>query len=544
MAIPVSVGRMNFSRRGFIAGVTGVGMGSALVAGLYVKYKAPSREPDEEPEPEVVAPTLDESLLAQRLIGIWDFRLPSAIFPELHDDGEAWKLLLDVGPGGRALRGFLGKPPFNGAGFLLFAELNSGKWPTLRWKLTDGRGVAFECTAIFDEIWNGWGTGGGGATLSGELRRSGAQPGHSAAHAKFLAKRQPWIEAHQRLPYAPEFHALLISPGYRLFHQLWHAVRDKWHTLGEDRRQDLRALDWQPGSAESEREARGKLRHRNGSGEDFLFMHRHMLKYARSFQAFPSWKSLPLPRPVLDYNRQAFADYLDNADGFSVPPAWEAEDDADFNAWLKNVKSSEGYFGNFQLWEAQYQNPDYLSTLCLGELGSRIELGVHDWLHMRWAAVCRDPNSGRPFPYDRHPIDFSERWFRAENDYLADPFSSHVNPVFWYFHGWIDDRIEDWFLAHERAHPGEVVRATVNGVPWFAPGRWVRVAAPWLGPKQAGCGAWMRDNGGASRQYDTETMKLALRIVFSDEDESSRLHKRVPRRPWYGRHLTPGASGI
>ena len=64
------------------------------------------------------------------------------------------------------------------------------------------------------------------------------------------------------------------------------------------------------------------------------------------------------------------------------------------------------------------------------------------------------------------------RWFEAENDFLGDPFSSHVNPVFWHFHGWIDDRIEDWFRAHERVHPGQVRRAEVNGVPWFAPGRW------------------------------------------------------------------------
>ncbi len=73
-------------------------------------------------------------------------------------------------------------------------------------------------------------------------------------------------------------------------------------------------------------------------------------------------------------------------------------------------------------------------------------------------------------PYGRRNYDFSERWFRAENDFLGDPFSSHVNPVFWAFHGWIDDRLNDWYLAHQQAHPGEVKLRMIDGVPWFAPG--------------------------------------------------------------------------
>lgn len=518
-------------------------MGSSATAALYLKrsiWPADPQDPEVEPEPEIIAPALDEILIMQRLVGIWNFRWLSTSLEE-GSSNEEWLLLLDVGAHGRALRGYLGRQLLDANGFQLFGELKVDKWPVLRWKMRDETDAAFECTAIFDEIWDGWETGGGSATLSGSAQKTGTQPGFSIPRIEFLATRQPWIEARQRLQFVPEFHALLISPHYRLFHQLWHAVRDKWHKLSEARRDDLRALDWQPGMVESERDARGKLRHRNGSGEDFLFMHRHMLRYARSFQDFPSWKSLPLPRPALDRDRAAFVDYLKNTDGFSVPPAWESPGDAEFNRWLHNVKSGEGYFGNFQLWEAQYQNPDYLSTLCLGELGSRIELGLHDWLHMRWASVGRDPNSARPMIHDRNPIDFSERWFRASNDYLGDPFSSHVNPAFWYFHGWIDDRVEDWFFAHERAHPGEVVRKTVNGVPWFASEKWVRVAQPWLGPSQAGCGAWMRDNGGGNRQYDIETMKLALRIVFSEEDEAARLHKRVPRRPWFARYLTRSA---
>lgn len=36
---------------------------------------------------------------------------------------------------------------------------------------------------------------------------------------------------------------------------------------------------------------------------------------------------------------------------------------------------------------------------------------------------------------------------------------------------------------------------------------------------------------------DVETMKLALRIIFSEEDQLSGWLKRAPRRPWYARNL-------
>ncbi len=33
----------------------------------------------------------------------------------------------------------------------------------------------------------------------------------------------------------------------------------------------------------------------------------------------------------------------------------------------------------------------YLAKLTLGQFGSELELGMHDWLHMRWASVTRTP---------------------------------------------------------------------------------------------------------------------------------------------------------
>ncbi|WP_437883871.1 pyoverdine maturation tyrosinase PvdP [Pseudomonas sp. LRF_L74] len=534
---------MKFSRRGFVAGLALAVAVPAVSTGVYVQRKREEEEAAElsSDEPATPVPELADALLANRLTGIWDLRFVAgqAHFPSLALDGA--RLLIDVGPGGRALRGYLGRAG-DDATVSVFGELSSAKEPHVVLTLQDASGERFVANAIFDEIWGEWSTGGGANTLSGQIRQAGQQPGHSTPTLAFAATRRPFVVARERLLFSPELHARLVSPGMRLFHQLWHASRDRWHKIDEERRQAVRALGWQTGPLGKERGARGKDRHENGSGEDFLFMHRHMLQQARSLQDLPSWPNLPAPRPYLANGIQAFVDYHENRTGISVPPAWEASGDDQFSQWVHYIKSSEGHHANFELWEAQYRDPEYLATLCLGELGSRIELGIHDWLHMRWASLPRDPNSGLPVVYARRPDDFAERWFEPQNDYLGDPFSSHVNPVFWRFHGWIDDRIEDWFLAHEWSHPGQVRRVEVSGVPWFAPGRWVRVAEPWLGPSEQGCGAWGRGNLTEAGEFDIETMKLALRAIFAGDEELQRLQGRFPGRPWFGRHLTPGPA--
>jgi len=75
-------------------------------------------------------------------------------------------------------------------------------------------------------------------------------------------------------------------------------------------------------------------------------------------------------------------------------------------------------------------------------------------------------------------------------------------------------------------------------VPWFAPGRWVEVNDPWLGPITHGCSTVPGLQAGKSVEMDPETMKLALRITFGDDEKKlSELFRKVPKRPWYARHL-------
>lgn len=73
---------------------------------------------------------------------------------------------------------------------------------------------------------------------------------------------------------------------------------------------------------------------------------------------------------------------------------------------------------------------------------------------------------------------------------------------------------------------------------WFAPGRWVEVDDPWLGPVTHGCSTTPGMFPGKSVEMDVEIMKLALRITFGEDDKIGDLVRRVPQRPWYARHLS------
>lgn len=535
---------MTISRRGFIAGLALTG--AAVPAAFYAHRELTREEFPITPEEATVdlADTAGQQL-ANSLRGIWSLRLEGrdAGLQGLPLDG--LELFLDIAPRGRGVRGYLDTAgQLRGQGeprYQVLGDLAPGDAALLYWRLIDRDAPdgmpAYELTMRLDEVWGSFGNAGSG-TLSGQILNLDRPLALLELDNRFVATKQLFPEARERIGLNPALLAWLIAPEHRLFHQLWHASRDQWHKLPEDKRNALRGIGWQPGPRDQERDARGPRKDRNGSGIDFFFMHRHMLGTARSLQDLPSWPRFPPPQPELERDRQGFARYFDNHDGFALPPTWMASGDEQYSQWVSDIKACETYHSNFQVWESQYRDPRYLARLTLGQFGSEVELGLHDWLHMRWASVPRDPSNGAPVPFARDPADFSARWYEPENDFLGDPFSSHVNPVFWHFHGWIDDRLEDWFRAHQRFNPGELSRLEVNGVPWFAPGRWVEVGDPWLGPDTHGCSTTPGLQMGRTVEMDPETMKLALRITFgADDDKLQDLFRKVPKRPWYARHL-------
>ena len=333
-------------------------------------------------------------------------------------------------------------------------------------------------------------------------------------------------EPREIIPLIPAALDMLASETHRLHHAAWHDVRGQWLSLSEAKKEAIRKLGWQPGHrVERAAVRKGAPIADNGSGEDFLYMHRHMIGMVRSIyeQAgappIASWGAVPPPGGPSDQ-------------GFAIPPNW-TQSDAPTMRRLEALKS-EVYFGTARRgWDRQFKNAAYLSSLSLGALGATLEFTAHNDMHMRWTSAPRDPQTGDIVPDGRLPTDFDAKWSRPEYDFLGEFYSSHVNPVFWRLHGWVDDRIEDWFAAHEIAHPGEVERMEVGEITWFKPGRWVSAEEPWAMPKV--------DHGhhaghGGHGNLDPEVMKEVIRTLYAEEDKHLlRLERTVPaaRATWF-----------
>lgn len=527
---------MRMTRRTILAGAA---LGGLLVPVGYEgarrakKWWAEGGTPS---EARVQLADLSTQRLADLLRGVWVVETPG--FPAL----QGTTLLLDAGERGRGLRGYLDAYDTLASGqvprFQVIGDLVGASAGQVRWRLMDakaGSGAPSYCLKVaLTDLWGGVGVA-DNDLLRGHVTELFADG--TTVSLPFTARKMAFPEAREQVPLAPAFAQWLITPQHRLAHQLWHTVRDKWHLLGDDRRQALRGLGWQPGPRGQERDSRGRYKDANGSGVDFLYMHRYMLGEAAKLGAPEPWQFFPLPRPAVETDRVAFLRYFENHDGRSVPPTWLAPGDETYSQGMAAIKSRETYDGNFQVWESRYRDPDYLARMTLGEFGSELELSLHDWLHMCWASVARGPADGKPVPMARQPTDFADAWFEPGNDFLGDPFSSHVHPLFWGFHGWIDARIDDWHAAHRLFHPGEVDTTEIRGVRWFAKGRWVDQDNPWMGPISHACadgpGIWM----GSAMENDLDVMKIALRLAIEPRTSLGNALSLAEERPWYARNL-------
>ncbi|WP_458744801.1 Tat pathway signal protein [Candidatus Nitrosocosmicus sp. T] len=223
---------------------------------------------------------------------------------------------------------------------------------------------------------------------------------------------------------------MLAIREHRIHHYLWHAVRDGWLRFDPTAQNDLRNKGWEPPRPALDSNRRAI--HTNGSGEDFLFMHRQMIIHVNSmlsqiqdpsYPAVKGWVAIPSPSDI-DYPVPIWAD---------APPS------------IQDSKTSDFYDNWMKPREIYYTDPSNLAQITLGELGSRLEYSIHNAMHLRWSSK---PLEFRPpiEPTNADTIDV--KWDNPSYDFLADTYSSHVNPIFWKLHGWIDDRIEDWKQAH------------------------------------------------------------------------------------------------
>lgn len=272
--------------------------------------------------------------------------------------------------------------------------------------------------------------------------------------------------------------ALFASRRHRLMHAVWHGVRDSWRAsyLDDTIRTAITALGWAPPRhALDWIQGEPRPAVSNGSGEDFLFMHRQMIAMfdtavgEAGAEPIAGWINVPQPG-------------VPDASGYAIPPAWDIPGVAFLQRRFESLKSDVYYWSRMRWWDREFKNTYTLSRMTLGELGSVLETSIHNDMHIRWSSLARDPKSGAPLPTGRPEYDLDPKWDDPVYDFLGETYSSHVNPVFWRLHKWVDNRIDDWIAAQDAFHPNEVGRATVGGVAWFQPGKWVLASDPWSGP--------------------------------------------------------------
>lgn len=421
----------------------------------------------------------------------------------LFGEGELLLFLTDEG----AVTGTLSFPADAGAmskDFMDLAGTVTG-WSPLRLHFV-GKGRADTATADFEyeydcEVAHEWDSASPPQRLSlvGTVRRNKDHGTAAAgATASFIAVKRDFVEP-RTIPgvaLIPEAVQMLGGRAHRLRHTVWHSVRGDWQSpkMTDVDRMRLKHLGWF--LTDPPFNPQRVLDLTNGAGEDFLYMHRRMIGmlhdvYAVAGHPPPApWPDLPAANaPQFAYREVSAADNpalktfeLDPANsGLMVPPPTpEFMAQLDNGPFFRFNKTARGMANLMRNMARNLRNPRVASQLTLGAYGNLIEFTVHNWMHMRWATLSRNPATGAPEVRDDYDVD--PRWDDLSNDYLGDFHSSHVNPIFWRLHGWVDECIGVWFQAHENAHPGQVTPAEVRGIPWFAPGPWVLKSDPFDWP--------------------------------------------------------------
>lgn len=230
----------------------------------------------------------------------------------------------------------------------------------------------------------------------------------------------------------------MAARATRLHHWMFHSVRNGWSFFTPAQRTKLEDLGWKPPRpAQGGNPANPSPAVDNDSGEDFLYMHRQMIADVDAILAQSNEAEYPRVEGWAQIPALADADY-------PVPPGWHSGIPG-LDQALQRAKSPEAY-AQLAQWERDFTDPVKLKQWTLGQLGSRLEYSIHNQMHMRW---CSEPSSMRPGAGLFDTID--TQWDAPPYDWLGDTYSSHVNPMFWKLHGWIDDRIEDWKAAHNVA---------------------------------------------------------------------------------------------
>jgi hypothetical protein len=224
---------------------------------------------------------------------------------------------------------------------------------------------------------------------------------------------------------------------YRMHHLLWHEIRRYWMQYPKDVQDKIRQLGWEPPRPARDENEAPILN--NVAGQDFLYMHRQLIQRVNTiltglndpdYPQVEGWLRLPGP---------------DDPE-YPVPPPWYDPGDLPVrNRYLVRIKSDVVFDKHFRYWERTFSDPGFLRGVGLGEFGAMLDFYLVDPVRRRWAAA---PGATRPAvgPGDADAI--ATDWDDPRYDYLGDYYSMQVNPVYWRFFGWIDDRVEEWKAAN------------------------------------------------------------------------------------------------
>lgn len=229
----------------------------------------------------------------------------------------------------------------------------------------------------------------------------------------------------------PALRRAMAARSVRAVHLRWHLIRERWERMSELHRSaflEKFGKAWEPNPS---LDAARRPILRNGSGRDFLYMHRLMVRGAEELLArigaapLKTWAELP---------RSDDADYPPLLSWNCPVSSYPSKDPV---VWDGVVAETEELLGD-----------DRLRSMEIDELGSRLEYGVHNAMHHRYGGFS--PGLGlRSVPRgDFDPVD--PKWDDERYDSLLDPYSAHVNPMFWSVHLWVDRQIDRWEAATGR----------------------------------------------------------------------------------------------
>ncbi len=209
---------------------------------------------------------------------------------------------------------------------------------------------------------------------------------------------------------------LMAQRTHRMWHFLWHGIRNAWPSMTTSQKNSIRntlGAEW--GRSNTETQANPAP----NKGEEFLHMHRGMLltlrEYLGAAKMYEAWKAVPTPQDT----------------GFPVPGGNTSQSNAEYTQRIVP-------------WQTQAMDAGRLKTMTLSAYGEWIERTLHNTMHMRWADSSKASLEGMQDIFQTPQA----AWDDPNADYLGSTYSSHVNPIFYRLHGFVDARIEDWLKAN------------------------------------------------------------------------------------------------